>query len=791
MAVYRRNFGLWTTDLSTGDSRPVPIDAPAEAEENSVFFVEDGTVSEFKLSPDGKKIAAVIRGEIFVLSVEGGYARNITNSAENERDIEWDKDSERVIYVSDREANPDLYIVSALGDTDPVRLTNTPGDVLGTSVSPDGEWIAYFSGPRELRIVQPDGENDRLVIEDEFGGRFAGGFAWSPDSRYIAIVTQTSNEDIFAVNIDNGEKIPLTNTAYDEGAPVWSPDGEYLVFSSNRFGHSFPEFTGKYDLYSVQFEPKFPEFEETEFEELFEDEKEDEGQATTGGEESKDESGEEDDEDEDEVTVTFQLDNIDRQTDRILNSLTNERTALFSPKEPKTAYFLSNRHGANHLWKVEYEDGRWGSPEAFAESATNIGNLQFDADGKYIYYTQRGRLGRITVSSGRGEAITFESKIEVDRVADYEQALSEVYYILQYYFYDSEHHNVDWRGVYERFEPVMAQVREENDFADFANEMIGFLNSSHTGYRGGVSRSTEEPSPHFGMDLDLSQDPTTITKIWKDGPLWLHRDSVAAGDRLVEIAGEPVDADENIWKTLNGKTDQRVLLTVHSQRLDREVTVPLQAISSGAENSLKREEWIESRRESVKEGTDDRVAYIYMSAMGQRDLERFLLELERDAVPREGLILDLRYNMGGNVHDRVLQALTQPVYAKWQQRGLSETQQSTFGFADKPIVLITNEITLSDGEMTANGFKALNRGTVVGNTTYGWLIFTTSARLINGNSIRLPWWKCLTLDGENMERMGGVQPDIRVINDLNDELAGEDPQLERAVEEVLRMIGEG
>lgn len=129
-----------------------------------------------------------------------------------------------------------------------------------------------------------------------------------------------------------------------------------------------------------------------------------------------------------------------------------------------------------------------------------------------------------------------------------------------------------------------------------------------------------------------------------------------------------------------------------------------------------------------------------------------------------------------------------PVYAKWRQRGLSETQQSTFGFSDKPVILLTNEVTLSDGEMTTNGFKALKRGTVVGNTTYGWLIFTTGVGLMNGGSFRLPWWGCYTLDGQDLETIGGVKPDIVVVNDLNDALQGRDPQLERAIQVVLEEI---
>jgi tricorn protease len=222
--------------------------------------------------------------------------------------------------------------------------------------------------------------------------------------------------------------------------------------------------------------------------------------------------------------------------------------------------------------------------------------------------------------------------------------------------------------------------------------------------------------------------------------------------------------------------------------LKKNIDISVEPVSSGAENRLLLEEWIESRREIVKQKTGDKAAYIYMRAMGGGDLGRFLKELERDAVPRKGLILDLRFNFGGNVHDRVLQALTKPIYAKWRIRGMSETPQSTFGVTDKPVVLLINEVTLSDGEMTANGFKALKRGPIIGNTTYGWLIFTTGVGLMNGGYFRLPFWGCYTLDGKDLETIGGVKPDIFVINDLNHDLQDQDPQLEKAIEKILELI---
>jgi len=318
--------------------------------------------------------------------------------------------------------------------------------------------------------------------------------------------------------------------------------------------------------------------------------------------------------------------------------------------------------------------------------------------------------------------------------------------------------------------------------------MIGFLNSSHTGIRGPGQFTTENPSAHLGIIWNFSKEKITVDRILKNGPAYNYRDSIFSGDELLKIDGKPVDSSQNIWKFLNGKMNKKVEITIKNHNTGKIIKLALKPISNGSEKTLIRDEWVESRKRIVREKTYDRVAYIYMQAMGRRDLEKFLKELERDAVPREGLILDLRYNFGGNVHDRVIQALTKPLYAKWRIRGLSETQQSTFAFSDKPVVLLINEVTLSDGEMTTNGFKTLKRGTIVGNTTYGWLIFTTGVRLMNGGFFRLPFWGCYTLDGKDLETIGGIKPDITVINNLNDDLNGRDPQLDKAIDEILKKI---
>ena len=785
-AAFEKDFEIWIADLATGNTRRVAIEAPAETKDNATFFVDNAPVSEFRVSPDGKKIAAVVRGEIFILSTDGGYARNVTESPWRERDADWDANGRIIYFISDKGAGSDIYSVSALGGEQPKKLTDSREDKNSLRVSPDGKWIAYYSGNRQIRLVRPDGREDHPLAEMDFGGRFADNFVWSPDSRYISAASPRNGQnDVFAIEVESGKAIPLTNTAYDEGSPVWTPDGKALLFSSNRTGHSVPEFTGQSDLYRLFLKPRPPEFDEDDFEKMFvkEEPKEQPKDKPAAKPETKPESKPA----KEEVKIDLKLEDLDRQTEIITRTLGDENEFVYVPKD-ESVLFVSAMDGRSRLWKTSLKKKEMGRYEPHPANLEGLFALQLDRSGEALYYLSNGRIGRLDLGSGRPKAVTFETRVKVDKIAEYEQMLGEIYLVLQHYFYDADHHRVDWTEVYERTRPVLKQVREDQDFADYVNMMIGELNSSHTGYNMARTTRVQEPSGHVGGVWSFDGGKVVLARIIKNGPLYDRRDGVSPGAELAAVDGAAVGPEKNFWAFFNGKIDKRVRLTFRDPKTQKTSDVDVKPISAGAENGLLLEEWIAGRKDAVKQKTGDRAAYIYMRAMGMGDLTRFLLELERDAVPRQGLILDLRFNNGGNVHDRVLEALMKPVYAKWRKRGLAETPQSTFGFADKPVVVITNEMTLSDGEMTTNGFQALKRGPVVGNTTYGWLIFTTSAGLMNGGSFRLPWWGCYTLDGRNLERQGGVKPDIVVINDLRDTLAGRDPQLDRAVEELLKLM---
>jgi C-terminal processing protease CtpA/Prc len=220
-------------------------------------------------------------------------------------------------------------------------------------------------------------------------------------------------------------------------------------------------------------------------------------------------------------------------------------------------------------------------------------------------------------------------------------------------------------------------------------------------------------------------------------------------------------------------------------RKGQPITVSVHPMRSLVNNLY--DEWIATNQKRVDEKGKGRIAYTCMKNMGTGELESFIIDMTKDFYHKDALILDLRYNTGGNVHDEVLRFLEQRSYMQWKYREGKLSRQGNFTPSDKPIVLLINEQSLSDAEVTSQGFKALKLGTIVGNDTYHWIIFTSGTGLVDGSFVRLPSWGCYTLEGKDLEATG-VQPDIKVVNTFEDKINGRDPQLDKAIEEALRQL---
>lgn len=318
---------------------------------------------------------------------------------------------------------------------------------------------------------------------------------------------------------------------------------------------------------------------------------------------------------------------------------------------------------------------------------------------------------------------------------------------------------------------------------------MGELNSSHYGFSSsGAEEATYYKTVTASTGIMFKNDaPFTVDYIIPFDVADLPENKMQSGDILTSVNGQTVNSKQS-RESYFSQTTMPEEMTLTFKRGTAEYSVKIHPGSYSASASKLYDLWEANNRNAVSKLGNGRIGYVYMRDMTGNSLEKFEQDMVSDSVAKkDALILDLRYNTGGNVHDEVLQFLSRKPYLQWKYRNGKISPQPNFAPAAKPIILLINEQTLSDGEMTSAGFKELKLGKIVGTETYRWIIFTSGARLVDGSSVRLPSWGCYTLDGKDLEK-NGVSPDIFVQNTFTDRMESKDPQLDRAVQEILKEL---
>ena len=363
---------------------------------------------------------------------------------------------------------------------------------------------------------------------------------------------------------------------------------------------------------------------------------------------------------------------------------------------------------------------------------------------------------------------------------------------MKYRFYDPKMHGMDWDAMRAKYRPLVDFVGDRQELLNIINEMIGELNASHTGAAppprgpgaGGVNTS------HLGMELepDKAAGRYRVAYIYEDGPADKDWVKVKVGDYLLAIDGKPVKAGDEYWQLLNSRLNRKVTVTFNSKPADDGAwTTRIEAISTNAYSQLRYERWVKERRKKVDELSGGRIGYLHIQAMNPPSLRRFEKEL-REYRNKEAMIIDQRWNGGGNIEQELLAILVQRQYQVWQPRGTEATTRPFAGFFG-PKVVLQNWRSASNAEMFPAGFRALGLGKVIGTPTMGAVIGTGSYSLIDGSTVRTPGVGVFLADAKrtNMENYG-VQPDLLVDIKPEDALAGRDRQLEAAIDELMKQL---
>jgi tricorn protease len=454
--------------------------------------------------------------------------------------------------------------------------------------------------------------------------------------------------------------------------------------------------------------------------------------------------------------------------------------------EKSTILYVSNHgEGKQALWKTIIEPFEQNKTEKIAGTDAGRGYDVVEVSDKF-YLLLNGNIQKLNLEGNKIDPISISYTFRRNLSEEFDQMFYEAWSQMEENFYDEKFHGLDWKKTKEYYKKFLPFVNNRTDLRTLLNDLLGELNSSHQGFN--TSGDDENVSitsrtMETGI-LFTDSDPYKVDRIVSRSVADKKSINIKPGDMLLKVNDVAVDrtTDRNFYFT-KPSLDKELKLTFSGAGGQYDVLIhPQNSVS----NNLY-DEWIDANQKKVDEKGKGRIAYGYMKNMGVPELEQFINDMTQELDDKDALIFDLRYNTGGNVHDEVLKFLSQKSYLKWKYREGSLAPQSNFAPSDKPMVLLINEQSLSDAEMTAAGFKALKLGTIIGNETYRWIIFTSAAGLVDGSSIRMPAWGCYTLDGKDLEVVG-VQPDILVINNFDDKMNGRDPQLDKAIETILKQL---
>lgn len=774
--IFEKDYQLFIYDVAQKKSRPIDIQVNSNQKliKDQNFNVEDA-ISYFDVSPDGKKLAFVSRGVLFVSDIEGKFINKISDGKERVLEVKWMKDNKNLVFNQTFKGYQNWFKVAADGKGKVEQLTSDLRNNRDIAFNYNLTQAVYFSGRDQVRLLDLETLKSKTIVTDELWAFQNSRPSFSPNGEYVVFTAKRNFElDIFIYNIKKNEVINLTNTSVTEQDPFWSPNGKYIYFVSDRTQPSYPFGLQNPKIYRFSLDWFADSFKSDQFDKLFVEEKKED--KTKSAEVNKDSI----------QPLIVNKEGILERVELVSGYFGNHYYPhVFSESGKEYVFYNTNQeNGRYQLYKKTFEDFEVDKSErVFLNSAQQVLN-----NGKNVFFLSNGSIYKLGLTSTNPDKIKISYAFTKNLSDEFNQMYEEAWAGVEENFYDSKFHGVDWKAQKEKYKAFLPFVNNRNDLRILLNDLLGELNASHLGFSSNGNEENKKLN-YFTNETGIvfkKDKPYEVEYIVRKSPAALKSVNVEPNDLLVSVNGIKVDSNQNrdFYFTTPRKQEELIL---EFNRKGEIITTKLHPISNAAFKKLLYDEWILENKNRVNQLSNNRIAYSYMKNMSTNEFESFLLDMVEQENKKEGLILDLRFNTGGNVHDKVLNFLSQRPYLKWKYREGEFTIQPNFAPSGKPIVLLINEYSLSDAEMTAAGFKELNLGTVVGQETYRWIIFTSGKYLVDGSYYRLPAWGTYTLDGENLEETG-VAPDVYIKNTFLDRQENKDPQLDEAVKIILKEL---
>ena len=791
--TFERNFGVWTLDLASGDAKEVSITLKGVPSGPSTEHLTlTAGASDLALSPDGKKIAFVMHGEIFAASAkDGGDATRVTRAHVLDGQIVWAPDSRRLAYASDRDGAWHVFVFDFLNGQER-KLTNGAGSDIEPRFSPDGRTIAFLRDGKELHLFDLAANTDRTVATGRFDypPLFSEQlFSFSPDGKWIAYLSGGARGFVNAsvVPLGGGESHQASFTSNSNGGYLrWSPDGKYLLQGSSQR-------TENGQVIRVDLVPHTPPFREDQFRDLFPGDPRPArtDSAPPAAAPARDSTAAPAPRRGAAPATEIILDGIRERSSAIPLDV-DVGSATISP-DGKTLLVAAGSAGQQNLWTWSLDESAPAAPVLRQITTTRgfKGSIQFSPDSREAWYTENGRINAVNLDSHASRTIAVTAELDVDFATEKMEIFNEAWSYLRDNFFDEKMNGANWAALGDEYRARIAGARTPDEMRRLLNLMIGELNSSHSG--AGAAAVTPPYTGRIGAAFDRVEYETNgrfkVNAIVPFGPFAIAKD-IKAGDYVVAIDGVPLTARTNLDQQLAYKTGRRVVFTVASTADGPRRDVAVRPIGNAAEKNLLYRAWVEERRAYVAKISGGRLGYVHMFDMGAGSLAQLYVDLDAENHARDGVIIDVRNNNGGFVNPYAIDVFARRGYLTMQGRGEPETPARTAvgqRALEKPTILVTNQHSLSDAEDFTEGYRTLKLGKVVGEPTAGWIVFTWNVNLLDGTTLRLPKQRIRGADGKDMELFPRAV-DVAVTRPVGESYSGRDSQLDEAVRQLLAQL---
>ena len=797
--------GIYT--LKEGEKpKKVAITITTQDKENTDKYISvNGGINEMAVSPNGKEIAFIARGEVFVTSVDKTFTKRLTNTPENERFVNWSSDGKSVIYSSERNGKWSVFKTEKIRKEEPffyaatlikeTALIDNKKDNYLAQYSPDGKKIAFIEGRRTLKIldVKSKKEVTLLTPKDLFHMRDGDkNFTWSPDSKWLLVdwSKTLNNGEILLMAADGSKRVNLNESGYYDSNPKWVNNGKQMIWFSNRNGLKSYATSGssQSDVYSMFFtQNAWDEFNLSDEDyKLMKAIKEEEKKNSSKKKEKETKKKDTDNKDKKEVKpLTFDWDNLKDRTKRLTIHSSRLGDAVLS-KDGDKLYYLSSFEGRSNLWTTNL---RTKETKMLMKLNVGYGSLTWDKEMKNLYLLSSGRITKLNPSTNKQKPVSINGEIKFDEIAEKQAMFDHVWLRTNAVFYHSNFHGKDWEKLKKEYQKYLPYIGNEFEFSEMLSELLGELNVSHSGagFRGNnIKNADATASLGIFMNNKFKDDGILIDEIIKGGPLDKAKFNIKAGMVIKKINGELIDKNTDVAKYLNRTANKFMLLEIENPSTNKSQTITVKPITLGQENRLLYKRWVKINEKQVEKESNGQLGYVHIPGMSDGPYRSIYQDMMGKYLDKKGVIIDTRFNGGGDLVADLAMFFTGVPFLTYETEAKVVGGEPTSRWT-KPTLSIFNESMYSDGHCYASGYTDLKIGKTVGMPVPGTCSFAGWETLPNGSYWGIVPVSAKNKAGEWMEN-NQTEPIIKVKNMPGKIDNGIDEQLIRSIRELLKDV---